>query len=68
MFALVVLVIAVLGGAALMATGNWDGLWLTAMALGAAPRVLAMLTKEPSRLINMSQIAASPADCDPHSE
>ena len=67
-FALVVLVIAALGGAALMATGSWDGLWLTAMALGAAPRVLAMLTKKPSRLINMSHIVASRTDCDRRSE
>jgi hypothetical protein len=59
MFTLAILVIAVLSGAALLMGGVWGGLALIVMSLAAGPRVLAMVTKKPSRLIDASQVAAS---------
>jgi hypothetical protein len=64
MFTLAILVTAVLGGAALLLTGVWGALGLIVMGLGAGPRVLAMVRKKPSRLIAVSQVAASRNYCD----
>lgn len=59
MFALAVLVASALGGLALLIYGEWSGLWLVIMALGATPRVLAMLTRKPARRLGGAHIAAS---------
>lgn len=56
---LVVLLISLLGGIALLVSGEWDGLGLVIMALSAAPRGLAMLAEKPSSQIGVSQVALS---------
>lgn len=58
-FTLIVLVVAAMGGLAVLIAGEWSGLWLIVAALSALPTVIVMLKRTPSRQRDAATIAAS---------